>query len=40
MPLKQPYGKPPVPPRKESISTRVKKSSKADAAFVKSKMDE
>ena len=35
MPLKQQYGKPPVPPRKLNIYYRVKKSSKADAAFCK-----
>jgi len=40
MPLKKPYGKPKVPLRKESISTRVKKSRKMDAAFVKRKMAE
>jgi hypothetical protein len=40
MPLKQQNGKPPVPPRKLNIYDRVKKSSKADAAFVKRKMAE
>jgi hypothetical protein len=46
MPLKQPYGKPTVPPRKGQLLTtgkimdKVKMSSKKDAAFVKRKMAE
>ena len=44
--LKQPYGKPPVPPRKGQLLTtkdimkNVKMDSKKDAAFVKRKMAE
>ena len=46
MPLKQQYGKPPVPPRKgqlltsKNIMDKVKMDSKKDAAFVKKKMAE
>ncbi len=46
MPLKQQYGRPPIPPRKGQILTtkniidQVKTDSKKDAAFVRNKMAE